>query len=244
MTPLHDDEFDERFQITGSRPVQFLLSGFIRTGEPFTAHFADGRESFLTVLLAVRPEQNQLIVDCSGSQEQNRRLLACDHSIFVAKPEGIHVQFRCGQARETTHEGQRALALPLPDHVVRLQRRDAFRIETPRSRPARFIGRLPDGNRLELSLHDISIGGIGLNCPANPPDILSWGLVLPACRIILPDDPTPLVADLQVRQITPLEGRGNAVWRLGMRFENLARGDESRLQRYIAKIELERRELS
>ena len=55
-----------------------------------------------------------------------------------------------------------AFAVPLPKFIVRLQRRDAFRIETPRIRPLEFFGRLPDGRLLKLPAHDISVAGIGL----------------------------------------------------------------------------------
>jgi c-di-GMP-binding flagellar brake protein YcgR len=240
---LSEEEIEERFHITGLRPVQFLLSGFVRSAEPFTVQFAGGKESFLTLLLAVLTETNELVFDCSGSQEQNRHLLDSTHNIFVARPEGIHVQFACGPAREVLFHGNKAFALKAPPFVVRLQRREAFRIELPRSRPVRFQGRTPDGISLDLIAHDLSIGGIGLISPNSPPESLVWGTKLSGCRILLPEEERPLTLDVSIRQLTPITIRQATQWRLGLQFENLSGGDETRLQRHIAKVELERREL-
>lgn len=242
IAQLSEAEIEDRFHIVGARPVAFLLAGFAREGDRFSVHFGD--EVFLTTLLAASPEKNQLIIDCSGSPEINRRFLASGRNVFVGRPGGIHVQFSSGPAVEMLFGGAQAFAVALPKYVVRLQRREFFRIETPRVRPLTFYGRLPGGALLNLPAHDISVAGLGL-VGANLPDGLSPGLALPNSHFSLPEDDKDFFFSAKVRHLTEQPSRtGLRQWRLGLQFEDLAGQERNRIQRYIDRVERERRELA
>jgi hypothetical protein len=71
-------------------------------------------------------------------------LLASEKNVFVGRPGGIRVQFTTGAVSELIYAGSKAFAVALPKFVVRLQRRDFFRIATPRAKPLQFFGRLPE----------------------------------------------------------------------------------------------------
>jgi c-di-GMP-binding flagellar brake protein YcgR len=119
---------------------------------------------FVSTLLAVQPEKGVFIFDCSGSAESNRRLLESDRNVFVGRPGGIGVQFSIGPVSEVIFGGSKAFSVALPKYVVRLQRREFFRIATPRVKPLQFFGRLPDGTLLNLPASDISVAGTGPDC--------------------------------------------------------------------------------
>ena len=243
FTQLSAAEIEERFHITGQRPVQFLLAGLAEQGEQFAVQFNEGREHFLTLLLAAPPGKGTLIFDCSGSPEINRRLLASQHNVFSGRPGGIQVQFSTGPASEVIHAGARAFAVALPAYVLRLQRREAFRIETPQARPLQFYGRLPDGSVLNLPAHDISCAGIGLTATMLP-ETLVLGTTLSNACFALPDDKGNLFVEASVRHLTACESRaGSRHWRVGLEFRHYEHTSENRIQRYIARIEHERREL-
>lgn len=243
IAQLSEAEIEERFFITGSRPVAFLLASFARDGDAFSVQ-CDTGAVFLTTLLAARPESNLLVVDCSGSEEANRQFLRSERNVFIGRPAGIHVQFVTGQGAEMMHDGRRAFAVRLPSKVLRLQRRDAFRIETPRIRPLIFYGRLPEGGLLSLPAHDISVAGMGLTASALP-DAVQPGLRLPTCHFSLPQDDNDLLFAGTVRHVTEQESRlGNRQWRVGLAFEDLPGTAEARIQRYITQIERERHELA
>lgn len=243
IAQLSEAEIDERFRIVGARPVAFLLAGFARENDAFSVHFRDGDEMFLSTLLAADAERGRLIFDCSGSPETNRRFLACERSAFVGRPGGVLVQFHVGQAREILFGGSKAFIVPLPDSVIRLQRREHFRIETPRVNPLEFFGRMPDGGLLRLVVHDISVGGIGADTTVQPAGI-EPGLVLPNCHFSLPGDSRDMFFSATVRHVRELSSRaGTRLWRIGLQFNDLPTGDQTRIQRYIAKVERERHEL-
>ena len=240
---LVEANVDWRFLTSGPRPVAFMLSGFARENEQFSVVFNRGTDMFLSTLIAVDTEKGRLIFDYSGSIETNKGVLASEQNVFVGRPGGITVQFTCGQATEIMYEGAKAFSAPMPKLVIRMQRREFFRISTPRIRPLMFFGRLPDGSLLNLPAHDISVAGIGLDA-ATLPDGLEFGLVLSSCRLNLPDDGNDLFFTATLRHLREHEVRaGLQQWRIGLLFNKLTGSDESRIQRYIAKLERERNDL-
>lgn len=243
IAQLTEAEIEERFHVVGTLPVAFMLTGFARERDPFSVQFGGGQEMFLTTLLAVEPHKALLIFDCSGSDETNQKFLASERNVFVGRPAGIHVQFVTGPAREIRYEGGKAFAVTVPKHVVRLQRREFFRIETPRIRPLQFFGRPPGSGLLNLPVHDISVAGIGLTAPLQPQGV-EVGQVLENCHFSLPEDEHDLFFRAIVRHVTTREGRaGLHQWRIGLQFADLPGNAENRIQRYIARVERERHEL-
>jgi len=241
---LSEAEIEARFHLAGTLPVAFMLAGLAKDNEQFSVSFQAGREMFLTTLLAVQPEKNLFIFDCSGSAETNRRLLASERNVFVARPAGIHIQFATGPVAALIYAGGQAFSAALPGYIVRLQRREFFRIAAPRAKPLQFFGRLPEGSLLKQSAHDISVAGIGLTT-ASLPDGLVAGQMLKDCRFSLPEDERDLSFSATLSHLSELEARsGERQWRLGLRFNKLPMADQNRIQRYICRLERERHELA
>lgn len=243
IAQLSEEEIEERFHISGSTAIQFSLADYATHKEAFTVQFADGKEHFLTTLLAVDEETHRVIIDCSGSADLNRLFSESKRNVFIARPGGIHVQFTCGPAKQISFEDAPAFSLALPKFIMRLQRREFFRIETPRNIHLQFHARLPNESLLTLPAHDISVAGIGLTSSSDHG--LSSGIALGNCRFALPDDDQDIFLKAIVRHVTAQELRaGITQWRIGLRFESMPLAAENHLQRYIAHIEHERRELS
>lgn len=233
------DEAEERFHITGSRAIAFTLAGYVRDGEQFTVLFGDNL--FVTTLLDVDTDDHQLIFDFGGAETLNKALLRADRCRLAARPGGIHVHFDVGRVSEIKYQGRPAFVVPLPKTIVRLQRRESFRIATPLLNPLRFFVSRSDGKEMELPAFDISVTGIGLLASAEP-ELLS-GQLLERCRFRLPDESQDLQVAARVQHITSFESRaGDRQWRIGVHFLNLSTALENRLQRYIARLERERSE--
>lgn len=244
LAQLSEAEIEERFHIVSASAIQFMLAGFVRERESFSVQFGANRETFQTTLLAVQADKDRLVFDCSGSPETNRRFLDSDHIVFMARPGGIQVHFSAAAAIDVNFEGAKAFAIKLPKTIARLQRREYFRIETPRIRPLELFARLPGDALFKCPLHDISVSGIGLSA-SSVPDGLAVGDVLQNCRLVLPEDPHDLLFSVTVRNIIELEARASVPqFRIGLQFNNLPTGDANRIQRYISRLEHERRELA
>jgi c-di-GMP-binding flagellar brake protein YcgR len=243
IAQLSEAEIEDRFHVVGTLPIAFMLTGFARERDSFSVQFGGGQDMFLTTLLSVEPHSGVLIFDCSGSEETNRKFLASERNVFVGRPAGRHVQVVTGPARAIKFEGGKAFSVALPKRLLRLQRREYFRIETPHVRPLQFFGRLPGGALLNLPAHDISVAGIGLTAPT-PPDGLEVGMALESCRFSLPEEEQDLFFKASVRHITARESRaGIRQWRIGLQFADLPGNAGNRIQRYIARLERERHEL-
>ena len=51
IAQLSEAEIEERFHITGTRPVAFMLAGFAKDNEQFSVMFQAGQEMYLTTLI-------------------------------------------------------------------------------------------------------------------------------------------------------------------------------------------------
>lgn len=243
IAELSEAEIEARFNVTGKRPVAFMLAGFCKERAQFAIQFGNG-EHFLSTLLAVDADLGRLIFDCSGSADLNRRFAQVQRAVFVGRPGGIHVQFKADNPREINYEGAKAFAVGLPEYLVRLQRREAFRIETPRVKPLEFFGHLPEGGLLRLPVHDISVAGLAVTVAELPAELV-LGMVLPRCHCRLPEETHDFTFSATVCHLTELGGRlGASQWRIGLHFNDLPASEEMRIQRYIARVERERHELS
>ena len=94
----------------------------------------------------------------------NARLLAASHITFATLLDNIRVQFHAYSTSEVTFEGTPALAVTIPEGVMRLQRREHYRLQIPHGqRVVCEVRREPaDAKPLQLGVYDISCGGVGL----------------------------------------------------------------------------------
>ncbi len=235
---LSDAEL-ERCTLHSSREIIFLLRSLIKRKARVSVTFDEGRRSFLTVLIDISDNQGTLYFDIGGSEENNQAFLKSERSQFLTNVDGIRIQFSCNQPRITKVDGEQVFAVPLPKTLLRLQRRDAFRLQLPSTKP--YICRIRRGapDEAKLAIHDISVGGIGLLATENP------GLEplerLENCWIDLRDSGM-LAVSLEVRHAITKESRANkTVWYIGCMFIDLSAATETTIQRFMAKAEAERR---
>ena len=126
--------------------------------------------------------------------------------------------------------------------MIRLQRREYYRINTPLSMPikvsipAEIEGKV---DILKLSLVDISCGGIAVLDEKKVLDC-TIGKSYERCKLDLPGVGLVEIV-LQVRnhqELVLLNGKSNR--RIGCQFINLSNSVLSHIQRYIMKLERER----
>ena len=150
------------------------------------------------------------------------------------------MQFTTDRVAAVSFEGRLAFRLPLPDTIMKLQRREYYRLATPVVHPLKCEIAGPDGKRFELALADISLGGV---CLVGQPAGFSFepGMALEDCRIDLPEIGA-IRAGLCVRNsyVVTLKN-GVTSHRTGCEFVKLGSQQEAMVQRYIIRLERERR---
>lgn len=239
LQPVAISEQTERCRLGSRVEVLSYLRQAVERRSPVAAHFGAGGEFIATALLAVNPDFEELVFDCSGDPEANERLLRCERITFVTIVDQVRIQFDTQRAETTMFEALPAYRTRLPDTLLRLQFREFFRVAPPFSRPVAC--RLADPRRppevLQLRVLDLSVGGLALVVPADlRPEA---GAKLGPLRLDLPDVGTVEVS-VEVRSVAPHPPSGDAWPRCGVRFIDLPGKAVSLLLRYVMKLQRER----
>jgi c-di-GMP-binding flagellar brake protein YcgR len=242
MQPLDENALDhERYQVRSKLEIVALLRAVADAHIAVTVYFNQGADFIVTNVLDVNPEFEELILDLGADEATNRRLLKATRMTVVTFLDHIRLQFQAQRAEQTFHEQLPALRIRVPDSLLRLQRRNHFRIRTPVTKPiaASFPDPADRRRRVSLRIFDLSCGGVAL--VAGEGEIaLEPGMMLADCRIDLPEVGV-LNTVLEVRNaVKHEEGARMNLRRYGCQFVGLAPAFTSAVQRYITRTERER----
>jgi c-di-GMP-binding flagellar brake protein YcgR len=229
----------EKFTTSNTREIVFYLRQLINDGERISVIFDGGRETVLTLLLNVDEANNQLIFDWGGSDVSNRKLLQSERNFFVSMPHGVKNQFVTGPVFETTYQKRQAFRTQLPQSYTRLQRREFFRLILPITRRPTCTIQPPQGSPMQLSVVDLSIGGIAAELPGDKLPF-ELGQILSQARIELKGIGV-LQVDLEVSNSSVVQRGGKTSGRVGCRFVRLSSAMENQLQRFITDVQREER---
>ncbi len=242
-TPFLEPSDYTQYLLRGSGEILFVLRGLLANSDHITVYFHEGRDFFLTTVIAV--DNDEVTLDYGGSPTMNQRALAADKLFCVASHDRVRIQFVLRGVRNVVFDGRPAFRAALPDSLLRLQRREYYRLTAPIARPlkCRISSASADGappSITEVNVIDISGGGLAVMAP--PPGIpFAPGMQFANCRIELPEVGV-LIATLQVRSVFEVTLRtGAQVTRAGCQFINLPGPMLTLVQRYIIKVDRERK---
>ncbi len=199
---------------------------------------------FLSSLIAVDDHNNTMVLDPSQNRAVNDRFVNGQTILFETMLDQVRVYFRADRAWHCLHGGEACLCLRIPESVIRLQRRDYYRVHLPSSKPVLCLipPQVESGLDAPVSatVEDIGLGGIAVVYLDNASNI-GHGTMLKNCRFTLPGI-GEVSADLEVRNVTHVKRKsGPGKIRLGCRFDDIDNQLQNALQRYIIKLECERR---
>ena len=222
-----------------------VLRSLIQKNAMITVHFDQGHSFLLTSMIALVAENTGFILDIGSDDEMNRRALKAKKLIFTALIDRVKVQFSLDKIVATQYGGRQNFLGKIPDKLLRLQRREYFRLSTPIASPLKLRAALtrPDGSALQIEfpLVDISGGGIGLTVSLNQAQLFEKGNILNDCKLMLPNEGL-LIASLCVRNLFNVTTRSGAHHvRVGCEFIDLPQARLTLVQRYITRVERERK---
>jgi c-di-GMP-binding flagellar brake protein YcgR len=186
-----------------------------------------------TTLLAVNPDYEELVFDCFADGQANDRALEAGQVNFLCHLDGVEIRFYASHGEAALYEGQPALRMRIPAQMLRLQRREFFRVRAAHSCDATL--ELDGRNLKEVRVGDLSLGGLTLF--AHQPFDAKLGQVIEKCRLRLGDE-GHLHAALEVCSVQTVPMlRGVTRIRVGCRFVSLAPDSEIQLARFIQQLE-------
>lgn len=239
---LHADD-EARFLLRDPREILQLMRSLVGARALTTAHLEPGNQSFLTVILELMEAEDALLIDGSKDETINQQIEAAERITCITQLERIRIQFALPGAARSDRAGAPVFAAPLPTEVLRLQRRDFYRLSTPVTQTVTCAIplQLPGGGRRTASLRILDISGGGIAVVVPPSDFpFEPGMQFTGCELKLPEA-EPIRTQLTVRNLFRLVTRnGVEMLRAGCAFSDLPPHAESIIQRYILKIERER----
>ena len=230
------------FEVESPREIIALLRGIGEKKQLIRMLIHGEADVCVTTILEVDVDNGELILDCSINKEQNQRALAAKRITFETTLDKIRILFASDEVTSATFQDGPALRIAIPGSMVRLQRRENYRMATPLGNPVRVHIPLPEeigGGIGAFALADISCGGIAiLDHKMELDNTIGKNYI--GCRIDLPEIGN-VTMTLQIRNsldLTLLNNKTNR--RLGCEFVSLSRSGLAQVQRYITKLERER----
>ena len=243
MEAINDTELLNwhNYEISSRREIASLLRQIQEKNALVRMLVRGEQDVCVTSILDLDADGGSMIVDCAIDPAQNARILASSRLRFETTLDKIRIVFVAEQMTSTTFQGRPALRCSIPATLIRLQRREYYRMETPLVNPVRvtiplhFAG---SSNIEPFAVSDISVGGVALIdnklllSNANGEKLIGCGLGLPDGIVS-----TTLVVR-NATELTLLNGKSSR--RVGCEFADLSRGSLASVQRYITKLERER----
>lgn len=236
---------DIEFRINSKREMQFILQDIADKGTRVALYYDELHNFVLTTLIGANTEGMWL--DIGPFPPENKNVTLSDKIIFVSMHQHVKVQFVTHDIKLALLEGDETFYTDLPDFLLRLQRRDYFRLSIPASTPINCIIPVrpynpdkPDEPEIlrEVPVVDISGGGLSLLCGEHETELLPK-TTFQNCRISLPGAGT-IKVNIEVKSNIKITARDESVTtRVGCQLIRLDNQVQSMLQSYIARLQSE-----
>jgi c-di-GMP-binding flagellar brake protein YcgR len=241
---MHDAELENwhDYEVQSRREIVALLRQIGEKKQLIRMKIKGEADVCVTSILDVDADEGVFILDRSINREQNDRIVAARGVMCETFLDKIRILFSVGSVRDAQFKGSAALVAEIPDSLVRLQRREFYRMPTPVTNPVPALIPMPldlGGGNATFPLADISCGGVALL--DNKMMLNSTiGQTFTNCRIDLPEI-GQVTTSLQVRNaldVTMLNNKTSR--RIGCMFVDISKGNMAAVQRYITRLERER----
>lgn len=231
----------EPYRIHSRQEIIILLRSLAVRRQLLHMNFDGSEESLVTAILTVHESDGSLIVSGSSASPGNQRIVESGEITFETVLDRVRIAFSVNRAEICEYQNRPALRMAIPASLIRLQRRESFRVPIPVAIPVRCTIRIPhdsgrDADSVSLALQNVSGGGIAIIDEAMTLDD-TIGRIYKDCQIALPGA-NRIVTALQIRNSRNLRlANGKTVRRLGCLFLDLPRPMLAAVQRYILKLE-------
>lgn len=226
----------DQFIVSQAAQVSKLLLEVTEHQEIVSLYPSERDEFALSAAIGIT---GRLLVLEMPEGELRAELLAATSLLCVTTLQRVKLQFEVRFPRMVDWQGKVALAVEFPSEILRLQRRDFYRLTVPLGQPLSCHLPVGHGDEIEISLVDISVGGVGI-LGFVPGLQLEPGARYHGVRIELPDAGT-IAADIEIRASFEVTLKnGIKTIRTGTQFVNLPGPMQTMIQRYITRIERER----
>lgn len=244
MSALEEDDEFSKYTVHAKTEILHILNSMRASNALVTVHFNHGKDFLLTSVIGISADGSTVILDVGSNAEMNNRALQTDKLTCNSSQGKVKIQFTLDGVDPTMFEGRKALLGNVPKTLVRLQRRDFYRLTAPLANP--LICHIPiqeaDGSTRTIgaTVVDISGGGLAMVLPPEEHNF-ETDTLLSNCRMDLPNVGT-VNATMRVRSIFDVTlASGKILKRSGCQFIKLPGAMVTMIQRYIIQVDRERK---
>ncbi len=230
------------FSISNRRQIIYNLSTLIKNKCLLSVRFGEGKAFFLTAILEVDETNNSIVFDYGPKEVLNQQLLKAPRVAFEADFAGIKASFKGRMVQQIIYNGEPAFTMPIPESIFWMQRREFFRIQSPRSKGSYCQVALEGQDPVNLMLYDISLTGFSLlNTSTKISDLLIPGTQLEKCRLVLSGAGEDIISFKVCSKliINPDKIAALKIQKVGCLFTQITPLFESTVQRYINQLQRE-----
>lgn len=238
IAPESDPKLLQEFSLNAEPTLRKLLTTIEEDEHELYVFLQTDHIQFVTEILDIDWQTGLIWL---GTPYEKSLSAGCNNAsayVIVAFPDGVKIQFAGMGILQSQYQGADALRIAIPKSIVRLQRRNYFRVmadEELNHQVKLDIPAFPD----KPSLIDISLAGCGFTLIAQAGQFVS-GQVLRDVRLTLPDGEGSLLVELVVRNIKPTMDNPELI-QLGCEMKAAQRNAERRLQRFLLATERRQR---
>lgn len=229
-----------KYMIHSRIEILYILRAVQNKNELITAYFNQGNDFILTSIIEVDSDTNSLILDFGSDDALNHQAATSDRVILSTTQDRVKVQFVADSMEIVAYQGRPAFKIAIPGQLLKLQRREYYRLSTPIATPIQCSLTKTGGGTVTVTIADISLGGFAI---VNYQGVIALevGEKFTACRFVLPEIGTVNIG-IEVRneyKVTMKNGARNK--RAGCMFIDPPPSQQAMIQRYITKLDRERR---
>lgn len=228
----------EHHRITDAAERLALLTEVRDRATPVLMHAPDGH-ALRTTLWVVDATASRLAFAVAAAElaaPYIAPLLQADEVTAVAHPGPMKLQFELSGLVLVRGHASAVLQAGWPDEMLRIQRRESYRVTPPLSAPVAYLRHpaIPDMS-LALRVLDLSLGGCALRLPEDVPPIEPGTRI--GAAIVELDLDTRLRVELTLQHLTQMGEPKLHGARLGCEWRLLRADDERALQRWIDRLQ-------
>lgn len=237
QSSLPDLDRADHFLLRNKSEIRAQLITLARQPDIITAYFNGGKEYLLTAVLGVIDDRGLLVLDIGPDDATTKRAIASGRLVCTTRHDGVPIRFSCEPLQSARFQALPAIATPLPESLYRMQRREFFRVTTPRIYGPRCeIPNPLGGDPYLLTVTDICAGGVGMLDTSQRMKAETLER-FEGCRILLPEHGEISVNLMICNNGTQTTASGELIPRYGAAFEGMSISDNANLQRYIYHLQ-------
>lgn len=238
IAPERDQKLLEEFSLSAVPTVRKLLTTIDEDEHELYVYLQADHTQFVTEILSIDWNSGQMWLGTPYEKTLSAQCSISTSYVVVSFPDGVKVQFSGLGILPSQYQGADALRIAIPKTIVRLQRRNYFRVMADEELNSQVKLEIPTVS-CPVTLIDISLAGCGLSLQT-PPSLHQAGEVIQDVRLTLPDGEGSMLVELVVRNIKPMADHPEMV-QLGCEMKTVERGSERRLQRFLLATERRQR---